>query len=409
MDEKKFADLIQSAVDELHKRYEQMDAEVKALGEPLAETKESVNTLNTRIDWLQGELQSKAETITEIETKLQRSTVPNAAAVIDPDEETKAAHSAAFYKWVRHGEAALVPEERKALVENEVGQILVTPDLEAEIERTLPKITVIRPLATIRRISKDRLKVRSISEVQVGWGKLETAGEITESTMTPGAATYQYAEDLYGLTKMGEDELADSDFNLQAILADSFSRAIAEAEDEAFIKGAGHPSLQPEGITTNTTLTGATITVANGGQALIEEYMEMVYTCPTQHRRNGVFIVNSATELALRQLRATTDGGALGMFLWQPSVAEGRPNTFLGYPIYTQGDIAALAGAANVIAIFGDVKAGYRIIDREGITLQRLVELYAEAGLVGFKVHKRVGGGVIKAANKPFVLLSDTT
>jgi predicted phage gp36 major capsid-like protein len=28
--------------------------------------------------------------------------------------------------------------------------------------------------------------------------------------------------------------------------------------------------------------------------------------------------------------------------------------------------------------------------------VQRLNELYAESGLVGFKVHRRVGGGVIR-------------
>jgi len=32
------------------------------------------------------------------------------------------------------------------------------------------------------------------------------------------------------------------------------------------------------------------------------------------------------------------------------------------------------------------VSSGYRILDRKGITVQRLSELYAEAGLVGFKV-----------------------
>ena len=38
------------------------------------------------------------------------------------------------------------------------------------------------------------------------------------------------------------------------------------------------------------------------------------------------------------------------------------------------------------------------IVDRAGIGIQRLDELYAEAGLVGFKVHKRVGGGVYRPA-----------
>ena len=53
------------------------------------------------------------------------------------------------------------------------------------------------------------------------------------------------------------------------------------------------------------------------------------------------------------------------------------------------------SGTADVV-IFGDVRAGYRVIDRLGMTLQRLVELYSEQGLIGFKVHFRVGGGVIR-------------
>lgn len=231
--------------------------------------------------------------------------------------------------------------------------------------------------------------------------------EIPESSPVPGAPTYQYAEDLYGLAKIGEDELQDSDFNLQALLADSFTRAIAEAEDLAFIKGAGHDSEEPEGMTVNPTILLATASVTTHSAALIEDFMAMMYACPAQHRRNGVWIVNSATELAIRQLRAGGSAAGDGAFLWQPSIIEGRPNTFLGRPIYNQDDLAILAQNTLVIAIFGDIKAGYRIIDRAGITLQRLVELYAESGLVGFKVHKRVGGGAIKPASKAIVLLSN--
>jgi len=393
MDPKELADLVQSAVEELHKAIERQDVEIKKLGEPTAETKATINALNTRID--------------ELEVKLQRQSIPAAGAPDAQTEEVKA-RTAAFYKFVRHGDAGLTPEERKTLVEDATGQYLVTPELESEIERTLPKITIIRPLATVRPISKDRLKLRSLSEVNVGWGKLETGADIPESSPLPGAPTYQYAEDLYGLAKIGEDELADSDVNLQAILADSFTRAIGEAEDKAFTVGAGHDSEEPEGITKNAILIAATVTGTAAGAVTIEKFLEMVYTCPAQHRKNGVFIWNSLTELAARQLRGDGGGGAgTGPFLWQPSVAAGRPNTFLGYPAFCQDDMETLAGAAQVIAIFGDLKAGYRIIDRQGITLQRLVELYSEAGLVGFKVHKRVGGGVIKAANKPLVLLTE--
>ena len=60
-----------------------------------------------------------------------------------------------------------------------------------------------------------------------------------------------------------------------------------------------------------------------------------------------------------------------------------------------------------MIAIFGDFQRGYRVIDREGIGIQRLSELYAEAGLVGFKVHARVGGYPIRPSNKALVLLTE--
>ena len=241
----------------------------------------------------------------------------------------------------------------------------------------------------------------------MGWGKLETGAALTESSPVPGAPTYQYPEDLYGLAKIGEDELEDSDINLQALLADSFTRAIAEAEDLAFIKGAGHASEEPEGMTLNAILAAATIIVSTAGAVTIEKFMETLYTCPAQHRKNGIWMVNSTTELAIRQLRSETDATYKGPFLWQPSLVAGAPNTFLGYPIYNQDDIEELQSAVAAIAIFGDIKAGYRIIDRAGMTIQRLVELYSEAGLVGFKVRKRVGGGTIKPANKAIVLLSD--
>jgi len=90
-----------------------------------------------------------------------------------------------------------------------------------------------------------------------------------------------------------------------------------------------------------------------------------------------------------------------------PAVYAGAPNTFLGRPIYADDEMGTLDDTAAVIAIFGDFQRGYRILDRKGIGIQRLSELYAEAGLVGFKVHARVGGYCIRSANKSIVLLTE--
>jgi HK97 family phage major capsid protein len=66
-----------------------------------------------------------------------------------------------------------------------------------------------------------------------------------------------------------------------------------------------------------------------------------------------------------------------------------------------------LSGTAEVIAIFADFQRGYRILDGKSFGIQRLSELYAEAGLVGFKVHARVGDYPTRPSNKPLVLLKE--
>ena len=313
----------------------------------------------------------------------------------------------AFFKFMREGKQALTPEETKALVSDTTGQILIPEELESEIYRELPKITIIRNLATVRTIRSDRIRRRSLNEVTVGWGKLETITNptIPEETLVP-SEEWQYVEDLYGLTKVGEDELMDTDVALEAIISDSFARAIAETEDTAFIIGTGHSSGQPEGILNGTVV--ARVDAGQPGAITADDIIGLPYEVPAQYRKNGVFIMNSKTEKALRLLKSsinvtvtgtdTTTVDGQGQYLWQPSLQAGRPATLDGYPVYNQDDVPQIpaSGTAADVVIFGDVRAGYRVIDRLGMTLQRLVELYSESGLIGFKVHFRVGGGVIR-------------
>lgn len=385
--------------------------DIKELEEEVRETmrglRESDRKRNARLDELELKGQIKA----------QRATIPNPAlgpgqyGYFPTKREPRALDlkeaDLAFLNFVRSG-----GKESKALVENETGQFLISPVIATEIDREVAKLCIMRSLCSQRTIAKDRLQVREISEVSVGWGKLETDTEITESHPTPGVPAYKYVEDVYGLAKIGEDELMDSDINLANILVDSFSKAIAAAEETAFVKGAGHDThQQPEGFTVNTTLVNASIETTAAAAATVEKFQEMIYTCQSKFRRDGVFLVHSLTALYLRNLRAkTSDGTYEGAFLWQPSLIAGQPPTFLGYPIYTQDDFETLAGEAQVIAAFGNFREGYKILDHAGgQTIQRLVELYSEAGLVGFKIHKRVGGYCIRPANKAIVLLTEGT
>ncbi len=334
-----------------------------------------------------------------IETKLKRP------VGTDPDSKEKTPgqieYQKSFFQYMRTGRMDMTEAgakyaadsfEKKALVANTTGQILIPEEVESEIYRALPNINIIRGFATIRTITSDRIRRRSLTEVAMGWGKLELGSSPVEQEVTP-SEDYQYVEDLEGLARIGKDELADTDVGLEAILVDSFSRARARTEETAFVSGTAHANEQPEGI-----LNGSVVTRVTGATAdviVIDDFLDLIYAVPAQYRRNGKILVPSTTELAMRKLKS---GGSEALYLWQPNVQAGRPATFAGYPVHAQEDIGAIgASDEGDIAIFGDIQAGYRIVDRQGMMIQRLLELWATAGLIGLLVSARVTGGVIRA------------
>lgn len=337
--------------------------------------------------------------VDEIETKMARPPIEVPGGETKEVKPGQMEYKAAFFNFFRGGKGAqLVLDdvaekydmERKALVSDAVGQILIPEDLETEIYRELPKINVIRAVATQRTITGNRIRRRSMTEVKMGWGKLEMGAEPEETDVVPASA-WQYVEDLEGLARIGKDELKDTDVNLEALIIDSFGRAKAEVEETAYIVGTGHDHEQPEGI-----LNGSTVTRVTGtaNAITVDNVLDLIYAVPAQYRRQGKLYVASSTELAMRKLKSAVEH----LYLWQPSVQAGKPSTFAGYPVVPQEDIPTIDSSDQCdIAIFGDVKAGYRIVDRQGMTIQRLFELWAIAGLVGLLVSSRVTGGVIRA------------
>ena len=195
-----------------------------------------------------------------------------------------------------------------------------------------------------------------------------------------------------GLAKIGKDELADTDTQLESIVVDSFGRAQAETEDTAYIEGSGHSNQQPEGI-----LNGSTITRVDGAAVdtiALDDILTVKQALPAQYRKNASFIMHSSTELAIMKLQSATTGA----YYWQPQVALDIPATLSGKPVYTQDDIPEIASVTSAdLVICGDIRAGYRIVDRSQMFVQRLIELYAGAGLIGILVSKRVTGAVIRS------------
>jgi HK97 family phage major capsid protein len=262
------------------------------------------------------------------------------------------------------------------------GGYLVPIEFERQIIMGLKEANVIRSIAKIITTSAERKIPIAATHSTAQWTAENDA--YTESNPTFAQKTID-AFKLTDLVKVSTELLQDSMFDLESYIAAEFARAFGVAEEEAFCVGTG--TGQPTGIFT---ASGGQVGVTAGGAAAItgDNLIDLIYALKSPYRRNAVFMMRDVTVSALRKLKDNN-----GAYLWQPSVQAGQPDRLLGYPIYTSPYAPAVAASSLPIA-FGDF-SNYWIADRMGRTVQRLNELYAGNGQVGFIATERVDGKVI--------------
>ena len=149
---------------------------------------------------------------------------------------------------------------------------------------------------------------------------------------------------------------------------------------------------RPTGLFIPSTAGGAPsgVTAASATAITADELISLVYSLKAPYRSKAKFLMNDATVAAIRKLKDNN-----GAYMWQPSLTAGEPDRLLGYEIYTSPYVPTLAAGALAVA-FGDFQ-NYWIADRAGRTVQRLNELYATNGQVGYVATERVDGKVILA------------
>ena len=134
----------------------------------------------------------------------------------------------------------------------------------------------------------------------------------------------------------------------------------------------------------------AGVTAAGTAAITSDELIDLYHSLKPQYRGSAVWTMEDATAKIIRKLK---DGDS--QYLWQPGLQAGEPDRLLGRPVrVTDGMPAAAAGAVSVL--FGDF-SHYMIADRAGVSMQRLNELYAANGQIGFKAFKRTEGKLVLA------------
>ena len=262
------------------------------------------------------------------------------------------------------------------------GGYLVPEDFERDIVTALEEENVIRSVAKVITTQHERKIPVAIGHSTAQWTAENAA--YTESNPTFGQKQID-AFKLTDLCRVSVELLQDSAFDIEDYLMHEFARAFGIAEEQAFCVGTG--TNQPTGIFT---ANGGTVgvTTASGTAITVDEIISLVYALKSPYRRNAKFIMNDATVSLIRKLK-----DQYGAYLWQPSVQAGQPDKLLGYDIITTPYAPTVAAGALTIA-FGDFK-NYWIGDRAGRTVQRLNELYATNGQIGYVATERVDGKVI--------------
>ena len=207
-----------------------------------------------------------------------------------------------------------------------------------------------------------------------------------EGSFSSGTTDPAWSQITLGSYKLGgnvlvsEELLFDSSYDVQATLARSFGRSFALGEDQYCLTGTG--SGQPTGIFTEAG-TGS-VTAAAVAAVTTDELMDLYHTVAPEYRvgTKCAWVMHDSTAKAIRQLKDSNN-----QYLWQPGLAAGQPDSLLGRPVYLNSNVAELATGNKTIAFCNFDY--FTIVDRGAIAVQRLDELYANTGQIGFRGYKR--------------------
>ena len=262
---------------------------------------------------------------------------------------------------------------------DEQGGYLVPDEWDSRLVDVLTEENVMRSLGT---------KITTSGEHKINIAATKPAASWIEEgeALSFGDATFDQiildAHKLHVAIKVTEELLYDNAFNLENYIVEQFGKALANAEEDAFLNGDG--SHKPTGLfktaTEGETTTGAGISA--------DDILSLVYSLKRPYRRNAAFLINDRTLAAIRKLKDANQA-----YMWQPSYQAGEPDRLLGYAVHTSPYVPTIAAGNSVLA-FGDFSY-YNIGDRGTRAFQELKELFAGNGMVGFVMKERVDGKLV--------------
>jgi HK97 family phage major capsid protein len=268
--------------------------------------------------------------------------------------------------------------------------------MSGRIAQLVYETSSMRQVANVITIGTDALEgIHDLNEATSGWvGETEARSETT----APKIGEYRIpVHEQYAEPRATQKLLDDALFNVEEWLAGKIAERLARMENEAFVAGNGVK--KPRGLLTYAAgMPGAGTfnvieQVISGGDGAFasldpgDALISLVYSLKSAYRENAHFMMKRSTLAEVRKLKDGADN-----YLWQPDFNMKQGGTLVGFNVVEAEDMPTIANNSLSIG-FGDFKAGYQIVDRQGVRILR--DSFTAKPYVKFYTTKRVGGDVV--------------
>lgn len=239
----------------------------------------------------------------------------------------------------------------------------------------------------------------------VGEGVQVSTADINIGKVTFGA--YKFSTKLVPVTL---ELLQDSAFDIESFVKAAFAVRLARILNSYFTTGSG--SSEPKGIITAATASSQTV-IGDDNQTTpdpltqvgYQDLVNLEHSVDPSYRPGAKFMLHDTTLKSLKLLK-----DKYGRPLWVPSLSSGTPETLVGYPyVINQGmdkvTQTSPVSDRNTVA-FGALNK-FIVRKVKELSVVRLVERYADYGIVGFLGFARYDSNLIDAGTNPVKYLTN--
>lgn len=338
-----------------------------------------------KIDRLEADIAERDASIATAQRVEERAAQATAAATTFAPTATASTSDADLLRAIARGEVRgheFARESRAALVPsaNTVGQSFYS--------RVFEIAQLVGPMLQTSEIfntqSGESLVIPTVTATS-SVGSVAAGSAITESNPTFSSITLG-AEKYGALVSLSSELVSDAGFPIESYIATELGKSI--------------------GLQTNSVLTtklvaaaGSAVTGGTGvsGAATYENLIDLVYSVDGSARQLPSAGFQMATT-AIAAARKLKDGA--GNYIWTNSAVPGQPATLLGFNVYENPNLAAVATGAKSI-LFGALDA-FKVRVAGGVRVDQSADYAFNTDVITYRGLTRLDGGLTHAAHIKF-------